>query len=209
MLMHDAHKRFAAVVAAAFVLAATSGLLAASVPRQDSQDQQNPPSLGEVARRLRAQKRAAPSSAKVWTNDNIPKDPFGISVVGPLPAPAEEKTATEAPKNAPKTASKKTLGDLNAELAQAQQDLELKEKELDLAKRDFALLQQGFYTNPMASQNVQGQSQLTDAQKGIDTKQQEIDTLKAHIVDLQQMIEDLKKASPPPVAPPGTPPQVN
>lgn len=126
----------------------------------------------------------------------------------PLPPP-EEKTDAAAPKPAPKAVTGKTLPEVTAQLAQAQQELDLKEKELDLAKRDLSLQQQGFYTNPMASQDVQGQARLAEAQQAIDSKQKDVDAMKAHIVELQQKLDELKRASPPSATPPGTLPQTN
>src|ERR1019366_4070166 len=63
--------------------------------RQSAQGQQAPP-LGTVAKQLRAEKQAAPAGKKVWTNDNLPTNPFAISVVGPPPPPEEKPAADEA-----------------------------------------------------------------------------------------------------------------
>jgi hypothetical protein len=195
--MRDIRKSVVAVFAA-ISLASMAGIPSDAA---SAQEQQPPPSLGEIARMLRAQKKA-PSTGKIWTNENIPRDPFAISVVGP-PLPPPEEPANTTAKPAPAAHTGKTLAEVTAELAQAQQELELREKELDIMKRDFVLQQQGFYTNPMASQDVQGQAQLATAQKGIDAKQAEVDQTKAHIVELQQKAEELKKGSPPPATSPG------
>jgi hypothetical protein len=59
------------------------------------------PSLAELARRLRAERKAQPSKAlKVFTNDNIPHR-GGISVVGAVPPaapPAEGRSAGLRPR---------------------------------------------------------------------------------------------------------------
>jgi type I restriction-modification system DNA methylase subunit len=168
--------------------------LAAGAQAQSGQGDQNPPSLGEIARRLRAEKPATDRAKKVWTNENIPKDPFGISVVGP-PAPPPVDTAAQTPPAAPDAApgKRKSQGELETEMTAAQEKLDTLEKELDLQKRDYALQQQGYYQNPMASQNPQIQATLAQAQQDIDAKQAEVDKLKEHIADLQKQLDDAKK----------------
>ncbi len=179
---------------------AASGL-AAGAAAQSVQGEQPPPSLGEIARQLRAQKPATQTAKKVWTNENIPTNPFAISVVGPPPPPPEEPAAQPvvAPSAAP--VKLKTQAELEPELALAQQKLETLEKELDLAKRDYLLQQQGYYTNPMASQSPQVQAALADSQAKIDAKQQDVDITKGQIAELQRALEAAKK-NPAGAAPP-------
>ncbi len=163
--------------------------------RQDALGQERPPSLGELARRLRAEKRPVNQSAKVWTNENIPANPFAISVFGPPPPPPEPVPSVDAATTPKKD---KTLTDLEAELAQAQEQLATLEKETDLAKRDYALQQQAFYNNPLSSQDTDGQAKLVDAQAQIDSKAQDVEKAKAHVAELQQKVDEMKKASPAP-----------
>jgi hypothetical protein len=186
-----------AAICALAAVAVTTGAVA-----QSWQDEQAPPSLGELARRLRAQRPSTPTAKKVWTNENIPTNPFGISVVGPPPPPPEETAARPAtPPPAAPAVKAKSQAELEPELALEHAKLETLEKELDLAKRDYVLQQQGFYTNPLASQNPQVQSQLADAQKQIDSKQQEVDITKGKVAELQRALDEAKK-NPPPPAPP-------
>jgi uncharacterized protein HemX len=206
--MRNAHLPSPAAVFAALLIFGATALAGGAAGRPAAPGQQNPPSLGEIARKLREQKKASPSTGKIWTNENLPTNPFGISIVGQPPPPPEETPGAAATKPAPGAGAGKSLAEVNAELAQAQQGLDLMEKELDLAKRDYSLQQQGFYLNPMALQDVQGQARLADAQQKIDAKQQEIDNTKAHILELQQKVEELKKVPPaPPPTPSTTPPQ--
>lgn len=186
----------------ALVLAAlAAGALTMIAPlstRAAEQDQQ-PPSLGELARQLRAKKQAAPESAKVWTNENLPQNPFAISIVGPPPPPPEAKPSADDTKAADKPAAAakgKTLPELEAELTQAQKDLELQAKELDLAKRDYNLQQQAFYANALANQDAAGQAQLAETQKQIDAQQQALDAATAHIAELQAKVDEMKKGAP-------------
>ncbi|HEV3220075.1 MAG TPA: hypothetical protein VGZ48_09910 [Candidatus Acidoferrales bacterium] len=172
--------------------------LAAGAAAQSGQDEQNPPSLGEIARRLRAQRPVTQEAKMVWTNDNIPKNPFGISVVGPPPPPpAEDASAKPAVPASPAPAKPKPATDLEADLAAAQAKLETLEKELDLDKRDYLLQQQGYYTNPMATQDPQIQASLAAGRDAIDAKQTEVDKAKAEVADLQVKLDEAKKNPPP------------
>jgi len=180
-------------------------VIAPAARAQQSTQQQNPPSVADIARQTRAAQQQSPTKAKVYTNDTIPKSSKGVSVVGqPAPAPVAPADAKAASDAAAKTgevagaapAKPKTLAELEADLAQAQKDLDLQSKELDLAKRDFVLQQQAFYTNPMANQDQAGQAQLAEAQKQIDAMQAEVDKATAHIAELQAKLDEMKKTAP-------------
>jgi hypothetical protein len=137
----------------------------------------------------------------VWTNENIPKNPFGISIVGPPPPAPEEAAAKPAVPTGAPAAKPKTQAELEPELAREQEKLDALGKELDLMKRDYVLQQQGFYTNPLASQDPQIQAQLAAAQQQIDAKQQDVDIAKGKVAELQRALDDAKK-NPPAAAPP-------
>jgi hypothetical protein len=171
--------------------------LASSARAQSGQGDQNAPSLGEIARRLRAEKPPADRAKKVWTNENLPTNPFGVSIVGP-PAPPPVDTAAQTPPAAPNAApgKAKSQTELQAELISAQEKQDTLEKELDLQKRDYVLQQQGYYQNPMANQSPQIQAALAQAQQDIDAKQAELDKLKAHITELETLLDDMKKNPP-------------
>ena len=152
------------------MLACSAAIIAPGVAaRQDFPGRQQAPPLGEIARRLRAEKQPMNESAKVWTNENIPANPFAISVVGqpPPPPPAPEPVAGA---DAAKPQTK-----LETDLDKAKEELAGLEKELDLAKRDLTLQQQAFYTNPLSSQDATGQTKLADAQTSIDAKAAEVE----------------------------------
>jgi hypothetical protein len=167
--------------------------------RQSAQSQQAPPSLGTLAKQLRAEKQPAPAGKKVWTNDNVPTSPSAISVVG-QPLPPEEKPAAEDAKAEEKSKTKsekpKSLTELEAELKEAQEALVLHEKQFDLSKRDAALQQQAFYANPLANQDEAGQAQLADVQKQLDTLEQDLVKERTRVEELQAKVEAEKKAAP-------------
>jgi uncharacterized coiled-coil protein SlyX len=188
------------LILAAMVAGAMTMIALPASAHAGTQDQQSG-SLGQIARQLRAQKQPSPASAKVWTNDNLPTNPFGISVVGPPPPPPEVKPVEDDAKAGEKpaaTSKAKTLPEMEADLAQAQRDLDLQAKQLDLAKRDYTLQQQAFYANAMANQDAAGQAQLAEAQKQIDAMQQELDKATARVAEMRSKVDELKKGSPAP-----------
>jgi predicted RNase H-like nuclease (RuvC/YqgF family) len=155
--------------------------------------------LGTVAKQARAEKKPAPAGQKVWTNDNLPTNPFAISVVGqPLPeekSAADEAKADDKPKAA-STEAPKSLTEMEAELKKAKDALALHEKEFDLSKRDAALQQQAFYADPRANQDDAGQAQLAEAQKHLDAVQQDLEKERTRVAELQAKVDELKKAAP-------------
>ena len=172
-------------------------LAPAAGARQSAQSQQTPP-LGTVAKQARAEKKPGPAGQKVWTNDNLPTNPFAISVVGP--PPPEEKPATDEAKpedksKKPAAEKPKTLTELEAELKKAQDALALHEQQFDLSKRDAALQQQAFYADPRANQDEAGQAQLAEVQKHLDTMQQDLEAERVHVAELQAKVDAEKKAA--------------
>lgn len=194
---------FRGTLVLAAMVAGTMTMLVLQVSAQPGTQDQQSGSLGQIAKQLRAQKQPGPASTKVWTNDNLPTNPFGISVVGPPPPPPEVKPTEDDTKAGDKPAAAgkaKTLPEMEADLAQAQKDLEMQAKQLDLAKRDYTLQQQAFYANALANQDAAGQAQLAEAQKQIDAMQQELDKATAHVAEMQSKVDELKKGSPAPAA---------
>jgi hypothetical protein len=169
--------------------------------RQAAQDQQTAPPLGTVAKQARAEKPSAPAGKKVWTNDNLPTNPFAISVVGPPQPLPDEKPATDETKGDEKSGAAKetpkSQAEMESQLKKEVEALALAEKEYDLSKRDFALQQQAFYANAMANQDEAGQAQLAEVQKQLDAMQAELEKKRAHVAELQAKVDaGQKKAGP-------------
>jgi hypothetical protein len=175
-------------------------------------------SLAEAARQAHTDKKPV-STAKVWTNENLPTDSNAVSVVGqpPPPPPAPAGDAAKSDATAPKTGTapapdaaksdatkddakagetndpaKKQL-ELEVALDQAKQDLDRLQKELDLAQRDYSLQQQQFLTNANASEDTDGQAHLAEVKGQIDAKQQEVEKAQAHVAELQTKVDELHK----------------
>jgi hypothetical protein len=194
---------YGVVLASAMVLSSAMIFVPTVGARQAAQDQQATPPLGTVAKQVRSEKAPAPSAKKVWTNDNLPTNPFAISVVGPPQPLPDEKPAAEETKADEKSGAAaaketpKSQGELESELKKEIEALALAEKEYDLSKRDFALQQQAFYTNPMANQDDAGQAKLADVQKQLDAMQAELEKKRAHVAELQTKVDaGQKKAAP-------------
>ncbi len=190
------------ILASAMVVLSSAMIFApAAEARQAAQDQQTTPPLGTVAKQARAEKPPAPPAKKVWTNDNLPTNPFAISVVGPpQPLPDEKPAADEAKGDEKSGAAKETpksQSEMESQLKKEIEALALAEKEYDLSKRDFALQQQAFYANAMANQDEAGQAQLAEVQKQLDVMQAELEKKRAHVAELQAKVDAGKsKAAP-------------
>jgi hypothetical protein len=192
------------ILASAMVVLSSAMIFApAAGARQAAQDQQTAPPLGTVAKQSRAEKPPAAAAKKVWTNDNLPTNPFAISVVGPpQPLPDEKPTADETKADEKSGTAKETpksQAEMESELKKAIDALALAEKEYDLSKRDFALQQQAFYANALANQDEAGQAQLAEVQKQLDAMQAELEKKRAHVAELQAKVDAGQKKTAPAV----------
>src|SRR6185437_3200037 len=101
-----------------------------------------------AARKAQQKEKEAPKSKTVWTNDNIPNTPGGLSVVGQLASSSTSTAATSA-ESAPAAANANapTDGDkekLAPERAKALSDLEAARKQLDSVKTDLDIAQREY-----------------------------------------------------------------
>jgi hypothetical protein len=165
-----------------------------------------------AARRARDQKKQQPKAAKVWDNDNIPKSPDGVSVVG-QPAPeasptqrdssapgGDGKTADSGTKN-PAVTSADKRGGLEADLASAKEALLNLQNDVDIMQRKLVLDQQAYYSKPGYTSDKASAAVLNDEQTQIDAKQLEMGAAQNKIADLQAQLNalsDTKAATPPP-----------
>jgi hypothetical protein len=162
------------------------------------------PSLGELARQLRAERgEKSPKPATVYTNDNIPRT-GALSDVGPT-APstsggtvAKGKTAAgEASAGEGKTASgphdEKYYREQMKELRSQK---EMHERELAVLKQKLALNQTQYYGDPNKTLTQEyTRSDITKKQDEIDQKQQQIASDQKAIEDLEAQCQ--KEGCPP------------
>ena len=159
-----------------------AGLLATQVVAQDSQDS----SVAEAARRAQEQKKSAPKSPKVITNDNLPAapKPDATASAGTQPAPSQLVNTPEAPATSTPTAADAAAPDnaaANPEVAALKRQIADQQKEVDLLLRLHALDQDAFLANPDHARDPQGKAKLDTQQEEIHAKVAELAALKAKL----------------------------
>lgn len=198
----------------AALLILVPGISSAGFAAAPQSSQQSSQSVAEAARKAQEKEKEAPKAKTVWTNDNIPNTPGGVSVVG-QPAPSPGSTAQGSTKpaagsaNAPTDADKEKLA---AERAKAASDLEDARKQLDSVKTDLDIAQREYnldsaqlYSTPDYSKDQQGQAKVDAEKSAIATKQQAVDAAQKKVDDLEKLLKSLggeeKPAAPPASAP--------
>jgi hypothetical protein len=152
------------------------------------------PSLGELAKKLKAERAASGKSVRVFTNDNLPRGPGagGISVVGsmstvaPTPAgpPAGEAAAGAAEPSG--THDEKYYRERMAELRSR---LELHQRELSVLQQKGAQGEMQYYSDPNKTlQQEYSRSDINKQNDEITKKQAEIDADNRAIEDLQDQL---------------------
>ena len=99
-------------------------------------------SLAEAARRAREQKKDQAKATKVWDDDNIPKTPGDVNVVGQPAAGADRNSPAVGAPGAPAASGEKSGKDtkaLQASLAGAKDKLQSLKTSLDILKRTYDL----------------------------------------------------------------------
>lgn len=160
-------------------------------------------SLGDAARKARAQKKDSSKPAKVFTNEDMGSLKGTISVIGNGPAPASATDKTAEKTDAKKTDEKKTPADAKKEAAKdepywrarfaaARKLLADDTKEVDILQREYNLKQEQYSQDPnwaMHEQNTREDINKTRDQ--IDAKKQDIEKDKQALSDLE---DELRKA---------------
>lgn len=168
---------------------AQSATAAQSQPASAPQD-----SLVAAAKRARAEKKEAPKTAKVFTNDNIPSE-GGISAVGDTDAGTGETTAapngTQA-SGATSSASGYPSGNdekaWRALFARLQHKLDQDNADLAISQRELGVLGTQYYSDPTKAM----MQQLT--RSDINAKTAKIDAKKKDIEADNQAISDAEEA---------------
>ena len=200
-------------VSAGMVLA--SSLCTALVHGQTAAAQQQPSSLGDAARKVRADNKGR-QPAKVFTNENIGDVKGTVSVVGtepPAPPAAAAAGATPSGTPAPGTPAGSTPAPGAAATADAaaapkaevkgeeywrgqfvaaRKKLADDSKELDILQREYNLKEQQFYSNPNVAMREQyGRTDLNKTRDEINTKKTDVEKDQQAITTLE---DSLRKA---------------
>ena len=192
-------------------------LVAGSVTLARAQDSAGPTSssqsdsLGDAARKARAQKKDPSKPAKVFTNEDVGSLKGTISVIGNEPTrgtgtdKAAEKNDDKKPASGAdakptngadvKDAKKEQAKDepyWRAKFAAARKTLAEDTKELDILQREFNLKQEQYSQDPNWAMHEQNsRADINKTQSEIETKKQDIDKDKQAISDLE---DELRKA---------------
>ena len=167
------------------------GFVFAGASFAQSQQRRQVPSLGDLARRMRDQRaKEHPQPAKLYTNDNLPRQ-GALSEVGPdSAAPGAEKTAsadTGSPEGSGK--SKSAVHDEDyyrqtmKELASTR---EMHQRELTVLEQKLSQNQTQYYGDPQKT--LDQELSRSDIQK----KQDDIEKKKQQIAADDQAISDLQ-----------------
>lgn len=152
-------------------------------------------SLAAAARRARAEKKEAPKTAKVFTNDNIPSE-GGISAVGGAEAGSDETAAT--PGGAQATAATPAVGGYppgndekgwRALFARLHHKLDQDNAALSVNQRELGVLSTQYYSDPTKAMMQQlTRSDINAKTAKIDEKKKEIDADNQAISDAEDAL---------------------
>jgi hypothetical protein len=179
-----------------------------------AQQDQQPQTLADAARRAREHKKDQPKASHYWDNDTVPKSPNEVNVVGQAGAsmaPSEESAAAPAASGAP--AAGAPASDAGAakgpnDSAPGQSDLnDAKERlknltaDLDLLNRQYGLDKQSYFGKPNYASDTDGADKLKREESQIEAKKQEV-------AEAQKKVDEAQAKSGAP-APAVTPAQPN
>jgi hypothetical protein len=164
-----------------------------------------PPSLGELARRLKAEEAKHPSApAMVFTNDNLPTADSGLSIIGPPagseggsgPAASEESAPVEQGSEAART-----------RMAELKQRLDTHERELAVLQQKLGQIQVQYYPTPSEGLHQQfSRSDIDKLKAAIAAKQEQVEADQQAIAALESQVSseggNVKELR---AAPPATP----
>lgn len=173
------------------------------------------PSLAQVAQKLQ-EKRSQENlkSVPLYTNDNLPTGPGGLSIIGSGSgsAAAQANTVQSAAQPSPEEAQQAAY--LRGKLARAQQHLAMHQGELSVLQQQFNQSKMQYYPNPnktlmqeYSRQNINKLADQINAKKQqISEDQQEIDSLQDQLqrmaVRLGAALAPGPGAAPPAFVPP-------
>jgi len=161
-----------------------------------------------AARKVREQKKTEPKPKKVYTNDDLGSGTSAPPAPTPPAPPADTPAKAEAAQNAEAAATagknpdadkgKNAAPDPNSEQAwrkrfqEARAQLAQAEQELDILQREAQKAQVQYYNDPQKALSQQySRKDITDKDTKIAAKKQEIEQMKQHISDME---DDLRKA---------------
>jgi hypothetical protein len=161
----------------------------ASSTAQDQQKDTSKPkdSLADVARRAREQKKDAPKSGKVFTNDNLPAQ-GGVSTVGVVAASGSDNAAV-APAVAAESAAPNDEKSWREKFATLRGKLAKDQNELDILQREMGVTNVQQYNDPVkAMQQNLTRSDINTKTAKIEEKKKEVEADKQALSDAEDQL---------------------
>ena len=166
-----------------FILALMLVCLAPGVGIAQQKPGTSNPSLGEIARELKAQKPKEPKPAHVFTNDNLTISGADSTVTG---GPPEKKTTDDAaPGDKKKSGAAHDETYYRAKLSELKDNLDMHTRELEVLQQKLGQNQTQYYPDPNKT------LQQEYSRKDINTLDKDIEAKKQQIADDQKAIDDL------------------
>ena len=141
------------------------------------------PSLADVARKAREQKKAETTPAHVFTNDNLPGPGSAVNVVGTESAPSPAGPPSSAPSGSDEKMWRDRFATARAKLKRDQDDL-------DVSQRELGKLSVQYYPNDPQNQLMQSftNSDINNKRAQIAQKEQIVKQDEAAIADLEDQL---------------------
>lgn len=158
-----------------------------SVPVRAQQQSGSSDAVAEAARKAREQKKDAPKTKKVYTEDDFGGKTGGVSTVGAASAQTGTATSTGVDSQGsaggltPEQMWRKRFTEQRAKIARAEQELDLLQKEENKAGVQY-------YSDPTKAMK----EQLTRSE--INSKAAKLDAKKKEIANLTQQLDDMEDA---------------
>ncbi len=148
-------------------------------------------SLGDAARRVRAQKRKQPKATRVYTTDNMPRASRSSTAAVATEAKATPGEKPKEGKPAESAEGKKSRAELEKEYREKagklREALALEERKLEVLQRELNMANVQFYSDPNAALREQ------TARAEITARQQELEQQKGAIAASRKAIADLEE----------------
>ncbi|MBZ5565491.1 MAG: hypothetical protein LAP13_24105 [Acidobacteriia bacterium] len=164
-----------------------------------AQQSTSAPSLGDLARKLKAQRAQEKEKPKLYTNDNLPARPAGqpLSVAAGISENAEASKRGEKPEagTESKPAEEESANQVHnekyyrAQMAKLQGRLSLHQRELDVLQQKLGQNEMQYYPDPQKTLDQQyTRGDINKLQGDIDKKKQQIAADERAIEDLRDQL---------------------
>lgn len=180
-------------LAISLLILATSIAPAAQMQPQASEPEQvaPEPSLAEVAKKDRRESNKE-GRVPLYTNNNLPSGPSGISIIGPGSGPGANRGAAQEPG----AASTKDVPHLRYQLSKAQQRLGIAQREVAVLQQKLSQSKMQYYPDPNKSlQQEYSRQDINQLMSALSQKKQEVASAQKEVADLEDQIQQEQRAA--------------